>query len=267
MKGLVFDIKRYAIHDGPGIRTTVFLKGCPLNCWWCHNPESCVLAPEKMPDALNRACWDLPNRQEKDLLGREVSENEIMPVIEKDVAYFDESGGGVTFSGGEPLMQPDFLFALLSRCKEREIHTAIDTSGYADWKIFKKILPLTDLFLYDLKLMDDELHLRYTGVSNKIILSNLKNLSRMKKNSIIRVPAIPGITDTPENLNSVIHFIRSLGNIQRVDLLPYNPIGEEKYRRFQKKFQLGNLTTQSENEMQSLKRRFELSGFQTTIGG
>lgn len=267
MKGIVFDIKRYAIHDGPGIRTTVFLKGCPLNCWWCHNPESCVLEPEILPGSLTRANWDLPNRQEKDLLGREVSVWEIMQVIEKDVAYFDESGGGVTFSGGEPLMQPDFILALLSRCKEQNIHTAIDTSGYADWKIFEKILPVTDLFLYDLKLMNDERHLRYTGISNKIILTNLKNLSRRKKNIIIRVPVIPGITDTTENLDSMMHFIQTLENVNRVDLLPYNPIGEEKYRRFEKKFQLNNLKTQSEAEMRALKRKFELFGFQTTIGG
>ncbi|MFX1514452.1 MAG: 4Fe-4S cluster-binding domain-containing protein, partial [Promethearchaeota archaeon] len=169
-KGIIFDVKKYAIHDGPGIRTTVFFKGCPLRCWWCHNPEG----QKEGLETIIKTQIDkntLSDNQEE-TIGREVSVVEVITEIEKDQLFYDESGGGVTFSGGEPLMQPAFLNALLDACKEKELTTTLDTCGYASWNILKKIKDKIDLFLYDIKIIDNKEHQKYTGVSNNQILSN-----------------------------------------------------------------------------------------------
>ena len=231
--GVIFDLKRFAIHDGPGIRTTVFFKGCPLRCWWCHNPESHKVLPEKFEGCNIRSNIN-HSLSALDEVGREVTITELMEEIEKDSVFYEESGGGVTFSGGEPTMQPDFLLSLLTKCKESGLHTTVDTSGYAPTKTFEKIIDRTDLFLYDIKLMNDELHQKYTGVSNRLIQTNLKWIDDNHKNICIRIPVVPGITDTQANISDTINILLKLKNISEINLLPYHRAGEGKYSRFKK---------------------------------
>lgn len=263
--GTVFDIKRYALHDGPGIRTTVFLKGCPLRCPWCHNPEGQDPNPETMTPVLppeGRIHTDVPEH-----VGRVVSVNDVMDEIEKDILFFDESGGGVTFSGGEPLAQPEFLESLLLACKEKDVHTALDTSGYAPSEVFIPIMDRVDLFLYDLKLMDDTEHQKYTGASNRPILQNLKALEERRKKVIIRFLIVPEITDTEENLTDTLHFLASLKSIADVSLLPYHRIAGQKYNRLRRKNDLEGVSSPTPQRMASLKERFERYGIRVTVGG
>ncbi len=259
--GIVFDIKKYAIHDGPGIRTTVFLKGCPLDCHWCHNPESRELQPEKGGSSRPRNASSLLYNPEN-LIGREVTVDEVMREIEKDIIFYDESGGGVTFSGGEPMIQTDFLLDLLIACKKRGIHTAVDTSGHAVFELFEKIIPYTDLFLYDIKLIDDSAHKKYTGVSNELILKNARRLSENGGKLSIRIPLIPEITDTESNIGEIIGFISTLKKIVSIDLLPYNAIAEGKYHRLEKTFRGGQLQVQSTEKIEQLRILFKNHGFE-----
>jgi pyruvate formate lyase activating enzyme len=295
--GIVFDIKKFSIHDGPGIRTTLFLKGCPLSCIWCHNPESqspkaeihyfenrCILCGDCAETCENGAiqftegirlwdadvcqfcgdCVEICPTEAIQLVGEEKSIDEIMQEIEKDVIYFDQSGGGVTFSGGEPLNQIDFLLALLQKSKEHKIHTAVDTSGFASWASFQKILPYTDLFLYDLKLMDDDAHKKYTGVSNQVILRNLSQLAGTQAKIQVRIPLIPQINDGEENLKATIAFLRR-HQIQDVALLPYHHIASDKYHRMGQNYELEKLKTPSAERMEEIASFFE--GFHLKIGG
>lgn len=241
MYGFVFDIKKFAIHDGPGIRTTVFLKGCPLRCWWCHNPESIKQIPS------NRSF-----EYETNGITKKYSVNELFGIIQKDLIFYDESGGGVTFSGGEPLIQTSFLIKILKICNSNSIATAIDTSGYAPTESFKKLLELTNLFLYDLKLMDDSEHEKYTGVSNNLIKKNLEYLNSHNANITVRVPLIPGITDTKRNLVELTNYVYKLKNVKKIVLLPYNKLAEDKYRRLNEKSKLGNLETQTSEKLEEL---------------
>jgi pyruvate formate lyase activating enzyme len=266
-RGYIFDLKKFAVHDGPGIRTTVFLKGCLLRCQWCHNPESQVLEPEKIAVRGMRKCASITASEDPGVFGKAVSVEEVMTEIRKDVAFYDESGGGVTFSGGEPLMQPAFLSELLQACHKEEIHTAVDTSGYASWKTIRSILDKVNLFLYDLKLMDDAAHRKYIGVSNQLILKNLHRLHDAGANIFIRIPLIPGITDPGNNLSKVTAFVSTLPNIKLINLLPYNPIGESKYDRFKKNNHLGHLPMQSEKELKIIKNKFDSLPFEIKIGG
>lgn len=265
--GMIFDIKRYAIHDGPGIRTTVFLKGCPLNCLWCHNPEGKSAGQEFMwwekrcigcrdcqeacaknaisfsDDSLILdvgecdfcgACLAVCHSQALELIGKELTVSQLMREIEKDVAFYDESGGGVTFSGGEPLMQPVFLRSLLEACEEREIHTAVDTCGYVDSKILLDIGDLADLFLYDLKVIDDKKHIEFTGVPNKLILENVKKLSEIGHRVIVRFPLIPSVNDEKTGILELGTFVSSLRNVKELHILPYHKAGVEKAKRLKK---------------------------------
>lgn len=262
--GTIFDIKHYAIHDGPGIRTTVFLKGCSLSCPWCHNPESQKPLPELLfwEERCTQcgACIDVcpegaisltdglivtdrthcsicdtcvsacPSRA-REIVGRTVSVGDVIREVEKDVLFYDESDGGVTLSGGEPLFQPEFSQALLRECKARGIHTALDTCGDATEKVLLAIAENTDLFLYDLKLVDPEAHKRHTGISNNRILTNLRRLDERGERIWIRIPLIPGINDNPDTIDQLGAFITTLNSVEIVQLLPYHRAGIQKLKR------------------------------------
>jgi len=266
-KGIVFDIKKYSLHDGPGIRTTVFLKGCPLRCWWCHNPESQNLKPDILPKSGRRKDFYTPVSDTQEAIGKKVSVDEIIQEIEKDIIFYDESGGGVTFSGGEPLMQIDFLDALLNACKEREIHTAVDTTGYTSQKNLNRILPKTDLFLYDIKIMDEDAHQKYASTPLALILSNLQFLAEKNARVHYRIPVIPNITDKNKNLQKIMDFLISLQNGNQVSLLPYNHFGDEKYKRLRMKNRMPKVSSPSREAMEKLKLKFEDRGFSVKIGG
>ncbi len=199
--GIIFDIKRYAIHDGPGIRTTVFLKGCAASCWWCHNPESQTTEIEQ---AVRKNRLDDCVIEEIEMIGKKMTVREVLIEIKKDRVYFDESGGGVTFSGGEPLLQENFLRELLIACRQDGIHTTLDTTGYASEDVFNSIIDHVDLFLYDIKFIDDNLHQKFTGVSNMTILNNLITLVKMNKSVRLRLPVIPEMTDSIKNINEIV---------------------------------------------------------------
>ncbi len=265
LSGLVFDIKRYAINDGPGIRIVVFLKGCNLNCVWCHNPEgispkqermyaqskcircgTCVAAcPEQaivlteegiVTDTslcnLTGLCAAVCPTTALEMTGQPMTVDEIMTEIEKERVFMEQSGGGVTFSGGEPLLHPDFLIQLLDECGELGIHRAVDTAGLANTGILMEVARRTDLFLFDLKMMDPERHKKWTGVSNEKILGNLKMLAETGVPIIIRIPLIGGVNDDMENLNQTARFVASLaGEKKTVNLLPYHKIAQTKYTK------------------------------------
>lgn len=256
MEGVVFDLRRYSVYDGPGIRTTVFLKGCPLNCAWCHNPESQKPQPETFKRIVKKNLG-YSHTETIEYFGKVVTPREIMTEIERDILFFDDSGGGATFSGGEPLMQTDFLDELLFMCRQKGIHTAVDTSGCSATGNYKKIIDKTDLFLFDLKILDEEEHKKYTGSSNKLILENLRYLAENNKNINIRIPLIPGITDTEKNLTDIKNFISGFPVIKTVSLLPYNEIAENKYTRLNKNFIPGTLVTQTEERLKEIESIFD----------
>jgi pyruvate formate lyase activating enzyme len=256
--GIIFDIKKFAVHDGPGIRTTVFFKGCPLNCFWCHNPEGRLPEPVKFtPDG----------HEGNDMVGYEIGVNALLEEIKKDRIFYDQSGGGVTFSGGEPMMQVDFLIDILSVCRDNNIDTALDTCGYAPFEDFKKISDLVDYILYDIKLMDNTIHVNYTGVSNSLILDNLKRLSELGILLNPRIPLIPDITDTDANLNNIADFLGQLKNIKIISLLPYNVFGKGKNKRFNMENKLNGLTAQTDSQLEAMSGIFKNKGFAVKIGG
>jgi len=265
MNGFIFDIKRFAVHDGPGIRTTVFFKGCPLSCQWCHNPESIDQNPACISKTvrLNGSKFT-----EEEIIGYEISSDELMAELQKEQVFMEESGGGVTFSGGEPLLQHDFLLEMLQKCQSRGIHTTVDTTLFARWPVIKKIAGHTDLFLVDLKLMDDQQHRYFTGVSNRTILENTQKLAEAGKSICIRMPMIPGINIAEENLTQSITFLRALKNPPiRVDLLPYHNIAGEKYNRFHLKSHFEGKRSMEKEELKGIKELFEKAGFMVQIGG
>lgn len=262
--GTVFDIKKYALHDGSGIRTTVFLKGCPMNCAWCHNPEGLMGIPEVVyttdrclgcgtcveicqAEALRLTsrgvacngkrclacgcCTEACPAQARELVGRRLSVSQVLEAVLKDQLFYDESGGGVTFSGGEPLHQPDFLLALLEACGDNEIHRCVDTSGLAPWDTFSRIAPHADLFLYDLKHMDGDRHRHATGVDNARIMDNLIRLNRLGASIILRMPLIPGFNDDVTNVEQTGDFIAGLAGVDTLHLLPYHSMQESKYTK------------------------------------
>lgn len=259
MKAEIFDIKRYAVHDGPGIRTTFFLKGCPLRCLWCQNPESMHQGQEIFLTqikcigcgACKKACGKLDNtlrlpKNDCTLCGKCVeacktgarhfaakllSPEEVTALASEDKLFYDLSGGGVTFSGGECLTHAQFIEHTLRLCKEAGLHTTVDTCGFVPFETFKQILPYTDLFLYDIKILDSVRHKEYTGRSNELILSNVKALAEAGAKLILRVPLIPGYTDKPEDIDAIGNFIlQELHNrILRIELLQYNRLAASKY--------------------------------------
>jgi len=264
MKALIFDIKRFAVHDGPGIRITVFFKGCNMSCWWCHNPEGISSEPENY---TKETTLDGTVICENAVAGEWMELEEMMKEIEKERIFMDESGGGVTFSGGEPFFQAEFLMNALKECKRRSIHTTIDTSGYTTEELIKQAAGIGDLFLYDLKFIDEAEHKKYTGVSNKQILKNLKILSGLKANVCIRIPVIPGINDNPEQIDRLINHLSQLTGIEHVDLLPYHFLARSKYKRFNRTNRLDGIDKPSESHMTKLKWQFENAGFKVKTGG
>jgi pyruvate formate lyase activating enzyme len=265
-KGYIFDIKKYSIHDGPGIRTTVFFKGCPLNCWWCHNPESRKMEPEEFPGCTFRR--NLPGIPPgKNVMGTEILTSQVIAEIEKDSLFYEESKGGATFSGGEPMLQIKFLHSILYECRKRGINTAVDTTGYLPAEYFDRIYDLTDLFLYDLKIINEKDHIKYSGVSNKRIHDNLKNLTGRGKKIVIRIPIIPSITDTTGNIDGILSFISELKNIDTVDLLPYHKTANAKYEKMKIENKLPGLEPPGGEEMNRIKEIFSSRGYTVKIGG
>jgi pyruvate formate lyase activating enzyme len=262
MTGSIFDIQRFSIHDGPGIRTTVFMKGCSLRCQWCHNPESfsgkaelefftgkctscgrCVaVCPEKAmsagPDGLHwnrglcRSCFSCVDACLNDArirVGEERDSADIMKTVLRDMPFYKNSGGGVTFSGGEPLLQVDFLADMLGIAKENGMHTAVETAGNVSEKSFDRILTLVDLFLFDLKLMDREKHIKATSASNERILENLQRIDKAGAGLLVRIPVIPGINDDDENMEATAAFLTEKTSVRQVELLPYHNMADHKY--------------------------------------
>jgi len=265
MKGLLFDIRHYAVHDGPGIRTTVFLKGCPLSCKWCHNPESQLPSPESM--IVNRRVGEALH-ETTETVGYYATPQEVVQEVEKSRMFFDESGGGVTFSGGEPMMQPEFMDEILTLCKDKELHTAVDTCGYAPVEILRTIAAHTDLFLFDLKVMDPVKHTEYTGTSNHLILNNLKILAAMQKKIWLRIPLIPGVNDTPEEVNAYTQLLSDLyPAVDHLFLLPYHAAAKSKYKRLGLKTDSYIFRQPDTESLDLLKSTYEKIGFKVKIGG
>ncbi len=265
MVGKVFDIKRFALNDGPGIRTTVFFKGCPLNCIWCHNPESISPVVEEYDQ---ERILDGKRYTYKQKIGRLLTVSELESEILKDVQFYNQSGGGVTFSGGEPLFQGDFLIQEIKACKKNGLHVTIDTTGLCKTEKLDEINRYTDLFLYDIKFVSSELHLEYTGVNNHLIIENLDYLLSKNANIIIRVPVIPGVNDTPQCISDLKQFIKARSHqIKELHFLPFHNIGSSKYDRFKKDYRLRGLKSQSANDLIYLKEDFKLLGIKTQIGG
>lgn len=247
MKGMIFDIIRSSFVDGPGIRTTVFFKGCNLRCEWCHNPESqsprreiffykdrctrCGRCDSLTVDDESFLCFN----DAKEICGREYTVDEVMSEVVKDTSYYDNSNGGVTFSGGECMLQTDFLCEILRRCKEKGIATAIDTAGHIPFESFEKVIPYTDLFLYDVKTMDCDAHKRYTGVDNRLILENLERLLKSNVPVWVRVPIVSGVNDSVEEMGKIKAFFDKNGYPEKIELLPYHAMGEHKYEALGRK--------------------------------
>jgi len=266
MQGLIFSVKRYSIHDGPGIRVTIFMKGCPLSCWWCHNPEG--ILPEQEIVAQTRKLGDREFRIDEKA-GKYYSVSDIIEILDRERIFIQQSKGGVTFSGGEPMMQFEFLHEALITCKKNGYHTAIDTSGYSARENYLAVMPFTDLFLFDIKLIDDNRHLQYTGVSNAGIMDNLELILGNENDVIIRLPVIPGKNDDRKNLSEIRELLAGLKceNLKRIDLLPFHRIGIAKYRKFNLPYRMNDAEQPSGERMKELKEFFGATGIKVKIGG
>ena len=264
MKVCIFDIKRFAIHDGPGIRTTVFFKGCPLECWWCHNPEGIRKDIEYFNEevVLDGVCL------KKDVqVGRWIAVEELMDELERDRVFMEESGGGISFSGGEPLLQPDALFRLLEMSRERNIHTAVDTSGYTSEENIKRVSGIADLILFDLKTVNDDIHRKYTGASNRNILRNLKIALKGPAYVIVRIPLVGGFNDSAEEIGSILAYLLRLDGLEAVDVLPYHPYGTHKYQRFNMENRQNGFKTPTKQRVEAVSNIFSDAGFRVRTGG
>jgi pyruvate formate lyase activating enzyme len=301
--GLVFDIRRYTLHDGPGIRSTVFLKGCPLRCVWCCNPESQAPGPELLwigekclaCDLCPGVCphWairrDLDGRPRIDdqvcdlcgicamrcpgealtLVGRTMTVDEVLQEVMQDERFYARSGGGLTLSGGEPLVQWAFSAELLRRYKveERGFHTTVETCGHADWDRLAHLVPYTDLFLFDIKHMDPVEHRRLTGVDNARILDNARRLARAGAGLVVRLPLVPRCNDGDENVRATARFARSLPGVTRLDILPYHRLGEPKYARLEREYTVPAGPRPPGDRVAAARVLIEEAGLTVTVGG
>lgn len=299
-KATVFDIQRFSVHDGPGIRTIVFFKGCPLNCQWCANPESQRFVPELFffPDkcigcgkctAVCRqrciikdgdrwvferencigclACAEVCSSKARAGSGREMTCKEIIAEVDKDLVFYQMSGGGVTFSGGEALCFPETIARLARHYRDKGISTAAETCGHVPWENFEKVLPYMDLLLFDLKLMNRELHRTYTGDTNELILSNLKKVCALV-DTIVRIPIIPAVNDSSQAIEEFGRFLADMKeDLISVNLLPYHNFGEAKYAALGRPYLLEDLKAPSEEQMERIKKQLEGYGLKVQIGG
>ena len=302
-KGIVFNIERFAIHDGPGIRTVVFLKGCPLKCVWCSTVDSQYPLPEMEyfadkctqcgkcieicpAGAIYKAddgriitdrrlcdncgkCVDICPNSARTIAGKEMTVEQVLEEVEKDSIFYANSGGGLTLSGGEPTMQPEFALEILKGCKRTGIHTAIETCGYAKWDIFDGLLKYLDLVYMDIKHMSPEEHRKLTSRNNDPIQENARKLAEKYPDIpfIIRVPVIPECNDTDENIAATARFVSQLKGTHRIELLPYHRLGIHKYEALSKEYTLSDLQTLSEDRMNALAALVESYGVETSVGG
>ncbi|MGD0756349.1 MAG: glycyl-radical enzyme activating protein [Bacteroidales bacterium] len=266
MKGLIFSIKRYSVHDGPGIRVTFFMKGCPLNCLWCHNPEGISPFPENVMQT-NRIGERKFRKKEE--VGKYYSIGAILEILDKEKVFINQSKGGATFSGGEPMLQFEFLLEALKACKENGYHTAIDTSGYSSAENYKSVIPFTDLFLFDIKHLDEEKHIGSTGVSNAGILDNYRLLLESGKDIMVRIPVIPGFNDDPDHLERLRSFLKTTknGSLKKICLLPFHKTGASKYKKFNIPYKMGDTEPPDKEKIQKMKEFFLETGVKVKIGG
>lgn len=297
--GTIFNIQKYSIHDGPGIRTTIFFKGCPLNCLWCHNPESqdinkqiifspqkCIACGECYEGCTNKAlipqnskiirnkekcnlcgsCTENCVTEAMEMIGEEITLKKLMKEIKKDMVFYEESGGGATFSGGEPLIQSRFLRSILKECKKLGIHTTLDTSGYGPWEVLKELCDDVDLFLYDIKHINDSRHIELTGLSNKCIIENLKKLVAYGKNIWIRAPIIPSINDDKENIKGIGELMNSL-SLEEIFILPYHNIGTDKYQSLGRNYNLSDINVPTDKHVEYIAAKLKAYGLIVKIGG
>lgn len=296
MVGRIFDIKKFAVHDGPGIRSTVFLKGCPLRCIWCQNPEGletakhlwyfenrCIKCEKclhscKM-NALSKnedgkpfikidtetcindgACVEVCPTNALTFDSREVSVEDVVSVLLEDAVFYKKSGGGITLSGGDPIFQHEFSIEILRACKDESLHTAIETSMYTTPKIFEKFFALVDYFIVDLKIFDSESHKKYIGQDNDIILNNFKALTKTDKEVLVRIPIIPGITDSEDNIKNIAKFVKANSDAIPIELINYNPFADNKYRLMNKDYELDGTTPLTEEDINKLYDLIEQEG-------
>ena len=262
--GIVYDIRSFSVHDGPGIRTTVFLKGCPLRCTWCHNPESIDFGPGTW--TCERKTGSHMSSYEE-IIGQKMSALEVMDRIMNDRPFFEESGGGITISGGEPLAQAGFCLELIKQCKAHGIHTAIDTSGYAMEDELQPLLSITDLFLFDLKIIDPDEHLRHTGTDNQVILDNFRKVYHSGSRIMVRIPLVEGFTDTDDNIRDLVGFMKDYPEVDRIDLLPYHALSRNKYRKLGRAYLLEDMDDYPTKKAMEIKKRFDCLACFVSIGG
>lgn len=256
VRGRIFDIQKYSVHDGPGIRTIVFLKGCALKCRWCCNPES-----------QNFEIQTMKTKDGSKTVGRDLSAGEVMKEVLKDENYYRRSGGGMTLSGGEMLLQPDFSEALLKLAKRSGINTAVESTGFARYETIARLLPYIDVYLLDIKHTDAKKHKEFTTQDNALILENAVKIAQNSKKCIVRVPTIPGFNDTKEEIASIARFAREKMRVEEINLLPYHRFGEDKYKNLGRNYLMGDVPTPTEKHMNMLKLAAEEYGLRVKIGG
>lgn len=255
-RGRIFDIQRFSTHDGPGVRTIVFLKGCPLRCRWCCNPES--------------QSYDIQQMNQKGTLktiGKDVTVKEVLEEVLRDRPYYRRSGGGLTLSGGECLWQPDFATALLEASHQNGINTAIETTGFAEQSVIERFIPHVDLFLMDIKHTNSQKHEEFTTRPNETILKNARFIAENAKKLIIRVPVIPGFNDTQEEIGGIAAFASSLPNVNEIHLLPYHRMGRDKYEGLSRPYSMGDVLPPTAEKMETLVKVCERYGLTTHLGG